>query len=105
MHGSSFEKPLLIEMTTFGVDDWLFVANVELFLVICIGMRVYAWAGIALALHAALIVVTRVQPRMLGVYFKHTQQKTAYTSWSNLPPKRSKKPLLMNRLVGERNYE
>ncbi len=90
---SEIRKSLLTEQTTLGVDDWLFVINVEVFLVICVGMRFYAWAFVALALHFVLILVTRLQPRILGVYWAYMRQKTTYSSfWSDLPLKRGKRP-------------
>lgn len=92
MQTSSVKRSLLTEMTTFGVDDWLFVVNVELFLVIGAGLRIYSWAAIALSLHFVLMLVTKFQPRVLEVYLRHIRQSSRYTNWSGRSLQRGKRP-------------
>ena len=54
LESSPVRKSLLTEMTTAGVDDWLFVMNVEIALVMAMILRIYSWVLIAVFLHFVL---------------------------------------------------
>jgi type IV secretory pathway TrbD component len=99
MDSSPVHKSMLTEMTTFGVDDWLFVLNLELFLLMAIGLRIYVWAAIALGLHLALMVVTKYQPRVLTVYVKYIRQASRYSSWSCAPLVKGRRPKWLEELA------
>jgi len=92
MQASSVKRSLLSEMTTFGVDDWLFVLNVQLFLAFAAGLRIYSWTIVAVALHFVLMLVTKYQPRVLEVYIRHIRQSGRYTHWSSRTLQRGKRP-------------
>lgn len=62
IEGSTVKKSLLTELTTLGVDDWLFVINVQLFLVMAGMFKIYLWVIVSAVMHVALMVVTQVQP-------------------------------------------
>lgn len=102
LHRSRIKKSLLTELTTLGVDDWLFVINVEIFLVIGVALRFYGWAVVTLVLHFVLMAVTELQPRVLQVYFRHVRQRARYTSWSALPLQRGKRPMWLEDVEGGR---
>ena len=89
---SSVKKSLLTEMTTFGVDDWLFVINIQIFLVLAVGLRIFSWAAVAVAFHLVLMVVTKYQPRVLFVYLKYIRQSPAYKTWLGAYMKRGQRP-------------
>lgn len=91
IEGSTVKKSLLTELTTLGVDDWLFVINVELFLVMAVMFKMYLWVIVTAVLHVALMVVTQVQPRVLQVYFKFARQRVRYSSWCITQPARGAK--------------
>ena len=84
---------MLTEMTTLGVDDWLFVLNIELALVMCMGLRIYAWVVIAFLLHFVLMIVTRLIPNLLEVYFKYLRQFDRYCAAYSPGQKRGLRPV------------
>lgn len=77
---SRVRKALLTELTTFGVDDWLFVINVEVALIMGVVLRIYHWFAVALLLHFVLMIVTRVTPNIVQVYVRYMRQAQRYTS-------------------------
>ncbi|WP_090139936.1 hypothetical protein [Limnohabitans sp. DM1] len=89
---SDVKKSLLTEMTTFGVDDWLFVINLEIFLVLAVGLRIHSWFVMTVVLHMVLMVVTKFQPRVLFVYIKYVRQSAAYGSWLGARMNRGHRP-------------
>lgn len=88
---------MLTYMTTFGVDDWLFVLNVCLAIFITIAMRFYGWALVAFALHFCLMIVTRVSPNILECYLKHTVQSQKYSPFANVFQTRNLRPVGFDR--------
>lgn len=85
-------RSLLTEMTTFGVDDWLFVINIQALLILGAGLRIYSWLIVAAVLHLILMVVTQLQPRVLSVYWRYIRQRGRYTTWIHCELKRGKRP-------------
>lgn len=100
MTGSYVRKSLLSEMTTLGVDDWLFIINLELALFIIGLLKLHEWAAVTVFAHILLVWVTRAQPRLLAVYFRYMFQRDRYDAWSALPLKRGIRPLWLQALVG-----
>ena len=94
---SQVSRALLTEMTTWGVDDWLFIINVELLLIMGMLLRIYAWAIVAVFLHFALMVVTRVVPNILDVYYKHLRQANKYSPHYSPIQKRGLRPFKFGR--------
>jgi len=92
IQGSKMRRSLLTEMTTFGVDDWLFVINVQVLMILGAGLRIYSWAIVAVVLHLILMLVTQLQPRVLSVYMGYIRQRERYTTWINCELKRGKRP-------------
>lgn len=93
LNGTPVKKGLLTELTTLGVDDWLFVANVEIALIMGVGLRFYMWFVLAVFLHFVLMIVTRLQPNILLVYIRYMRQSSAYAgTWSPLQ-KRCLRPM------------
>jgi hypothetical protein len=93
LHSSSLNKGFLAELTTLGVDDWLFVANLEIALIMGVGLRFHWWFVLAIGLHFVLMIVTRLQPSILLVYLRYMRQSNKYVAaWSPLQ-KRCIRPL------------
>ena len=78
LESSPVKKSLLVQMTTFGVDDWLFVINLEVTLVIVMLLKIHFWAYIAIGLHFVLMMVTGMRPRLLEIYVKYMRQASRY---------------------------
>jgi type IV secretory pathway VirB3-like protein len=79
LQSSRVNKSLLTaDMTTFGVDDWLFVININVAIIMMVMLRIVSWGWVALAMHFVLMLVTRVSPNILLVYGKHLRQRDRY---------------------------
>lgn len=89
---SSVKKSMLTYLTTFGVDDWLFVLNVCIAVLVCVLLRFYAWAFIAIALHFVLMVVTRLSPQILLVYVRFRLQARLFTPGTSPLQRRGLRP-------------
>lgn len=85
---SEVKTSLLAYMTTFGVDDWLFVLNIEVALLVTMLLKIKSWALIAVLLHFVLVLVTRMAPHLLETYVKHLLQSDRY--WPGYSPLQSK---------------
>ncbi len=82
IESSPVRQSLLAEMTTFGVDDWLFVINIEVALIMGMALRIWQWFVLAFLLHFMLMIVTRLSPNIVMVYVKYARQAGRYTaSW------------------------
>jgi type IV secretory pathway VirB3-like protein len=92
LNSSEVKSSMLTYMTTWGVDDWLFVLNVSLAIFITTAMRFYTWAVVALALHFCLMLVTRISPNILECYLKHMKQADRYSPFFNVFQKRGLRP-------------
>ena len=93
LESSRVSHAMLTEMTTLGVDDWLFIMNIEMMLVMCMGLRIYAWVIVAFLLHFVLMVVTRQIPNLMEVYFKYWRQFDRYCATFSIAQKRGLRPL------------
>lgn len=91
---SKIKKSLLAEMTTFGVDDWLFIINIEVALFLVMMLRIRVWVFVALFMHFVLMLVTKLAPRVLGCYWKHMWQSDRYFSGNSPLQKHGKTPVL-----------
>ena len=94
LESSPVRKSLLTEMTTAGVDDWLFVMNVEIALVMAMILRIYSWVLIAILLHFVLMVVTKMVPNILNVYAKYLRQSGRYSARYSTAQKRGYRPAI-----------
>lgn len=90
LDSSVVRKSLLTYMTTLGVDDWLFIVNVEVALIFTMSLKLVYWPAIAVLLHFALMLVTKLSPQILESYAKHRAQASAY--WPGPSPLQSKNP-------------
>jgi type IV secretory pathway VirB3-like protein len=97
LHSSHVNRSLLTEMTTAGVDDWLFVMNVEIAIVMAMILRIYSWVLIAIALHFVLMVVTKVVPNILNVYAKYLRQSVRYSARYSTLQKRGHRPVMFGK--------
>lgn len=97
LESSPVRKSLLTEMTTAGVDDWLFVMNVEIALVMAMILRIYSWVLIAILLHFVLMVVTKMVPNILNVYAKYLRQSGRYSAGYSTAQKRGYRPTMYGR--------
>lgn len=94
LESSPVRKSLLTEMTTAGVDDWLFVMNVEIAIVMAMILRIYSWILIAILLHFVLMVVTKMVPNILNVYAKYLRQSERYSARYSTAQKRGFRPAM-----------
>jgi Type IV secretory pathway, VirB3-like protein len=99
LESSGISKSLLTDMTTFGVDDWLFVMNVSVALIMAMVLKIYIWCAIAALLHFVLMVVTRLVPNILGVYGKYFRQSNVYSAVYSPMQKRGLRPVNFGRGV------
>lgn len=97
LESSDISKSLLTEMTTLGVDDWLFVLNVEIALIMVMILRIHAWAVIAVVLHFVLMLVTKMVPNILYVYAKYLRQSGKYSARYSTSQKRGFRPLMFGK--------
>lgn len=81
-------------MTTMGVDDWLFIANLEIAVLVVMALHVYQWLVVTVVLHFVLMLVTKLSPRLLECYFVHIRQANYY--WPGRSPlqTRGKRPAM-----------
>ena len=93
---------MLAYMTTFGVDDWLFVINLEIAIVFTVSLKFHYWPVIAFGLHLVLMLVTKLAPHILESYTKHLQQAPRY--WPGASPLQTKnlRPLKFGRNESDR---
>lgn len=94
LESSPVRRSLLTEMTTWGVDDWLFVMNVEITLVMAMILRIYSWVLIAIALHFVLMGVTKMVPNILNVYAKYLRQSSRYCARYSTIQRRGFRPVM-----------
>ena len=92
LHTSEVKASMLTYMTTWGVDDWLFVFNVGAAIFVTTALRFYSWALIAFALHFVLMLVTKLSPNILECYVKHTRQADRYNPFANPLQRRNLRP-------------
>lgn len=78
IQSSPVRRSLMTYMTTFGVDDWLFILNLEVALMMTMLLKVRAWLVVALLLHFVLMLVTRLAPNLLECYIQHLRQARRY---------------------------
>lgn len=97
IESSAVNKSLLTEMTTWGVDDWLFIVNIEIMLIMAMLLRIYAWIIVAILLHFVLMIVTRMVPNILIVYAKYLRQSSAYCASYSPIQKRGFRPVRFGR--------
>jgi hypothetical protein len=97
LESSMVSKSLLTDMTTFGVDDWLFVMNVSVALIMTMVLKIYIWCAIAGLLHFVLMIVTNIVPNILGVYGKYFRQSNVYSAIYLPSQKRGLRPLKFGR--------
>lgn len=93
LESSAVSKSLLTEMTTLGVDDWLFVVNVEILFLMGGALRIYSWLFVAVFLHFVLMLVTRMVPNVLMVYAAHLRQASKYFAGFSPIQKRGLRPI------------
>jgi type IV secretory pathway VirB3-like protein len=91
------KKSLLTEMTTLGVDDWLFVINALVAVVIVMGMKIYAWVLGAIFMHFVFMIVTRVVPNVVEIYAKYLRQSDRYCADFSPSQKRGFRPAQFGR--------
>ena len=92
LRASEVKTSMLTYMTTFGVDDWLFVFNMSVAIFVTTALRFYSWALIAFTLHFVLMVVTKLSPNILECYVKHSRQADRYSPFGNPMQKRNMRP-------------
>ena len=97
IESSAVNKSLLTEMTTWGVDDWLFIVNIEIMLIMAMLLRIYAWIIVAILLHFVLMIVTRMVPNILIVYAKYLRQSSKYCASHSPIQKRGFRPIRFGR--------
>lgn len=93
IESSEISRSLLTEMTTLGVDDWLFVMNVCIAIIMVMILRIHAWAVIGFFLHFVLMIVTKMVPNILYVYAKYLRQAGKYCARLISGQKRGFRPL------------
>jgi type IV secretory pathway TrbD component len=94
---SKVHHSLLTEMTTLGVDDWLFVVNASIAVVFVMGLKITIWAGGAIVMHFLLMIVTRVVPNVIQVYAKYLRQADRYCADYSPSQKRGFRPVQLGR--------
>ena len=97
IESSAVNKSLLTEMTTWGVDDWLFIVNIEIMLIMAMLLRIYAWIIFAILLHFVLMIVTRMVPNILIVYAKYLRHSSTYCASYSPIQKRGFRPVRFGR--------
>ena len=65
LRASEVKTSMLTYMTTFGVDDWLFVFNMSVAIFVTTALRFYSWALLASVL--VMMVVSLASPLSGGV--------------------------------------
>ncbi len=89
---SEIKRSMLVYHTTLGVDDWLLVINVCMTIIVVTALRIYVWLFVAVALHFALMVVSRLQPCLLEVYVRFSLQSDRYSPFATARQKRNLRP-------------
>ncbi len=101
IQSSQVKSSMLAYMTTFGVDDWLFVLNLEIALLMTMILKITSWLLVAFAMHFVLMLVTRMAPQLLECYAKHLRQATHYRPGFSPLQKRGLRPVGFGREVAE----
>lgn len=78
LESSPVRPSLYTEMTTLGVDDWLFIINTEVAVMMVFALRLHQWVVIAVLLHFVLMMVTKLSPRLMECYFSYMRQSVRY---------------------------
>lgn len=84
IESSLVNSSLYTEMTTLGVDDWLFIINAEVTVMLVFALHIHQWVFIAVPLHFVLMLVTKMSPRLMECYFAYLRQSSRY--WSAPSP-------------------
>ena len=94
IHRSQVNTSMFVYKTILGVDDWLFIANLEVLLVVLSLLHMVEWIAAALVLHFVLMLVTRLSPRLVDCYWVHMRQANRY--WPGRSPlqTRGKRPAM-----------
>lgn len=93
LDSSEVKKSLLSQLTTLGVDDWLFVINLCTAILVTVILRFPRFLILSLLMHFVLMVVTQLSPQLLEKYLKHMRQSDRYTPWPMVTQKRGLRPL------------
>jgi type IV secretory pathway VirB3-like protein len=93
LDSSEIKKSLLSQLTTLGVDDWLFVMNLCTAILVSVILRFPRFLILSLLMHFVLMVVTQLSPQLLEKYLKHMRQSDRYTPWPMATQKRGLRPL------------
>ncbi len=94
---SKVKSSMLAYMTTFGVDDWLFILNIEVALLMTMLLKIHSWLLVAVVMHFMLVLVTRMTPQLLECYAKHLRQASHYWPGSSPLQKRGLRPIGFDR--------
>ena len=92
LESSAVNTSLLTIQTTFGVDDWLFVLNVCVAILIGVMLRIHVWAFVAALIHLVLMGVTQLSPSLLEVYVRFARQAPRYSPFASTATKRRRLP-------------
>lgn len=84
LEGSKVRTSMLAYMTTFGVDDWLFIINLEIGLIAVFLFRFYPWIGVMAVIHLLMVAVTKLRPHLLECYTRHMRQANRYAPGRNV---------------------
>lgn len=84
LDGSKVQASMLTYMTTLGVDDWLFIANLEVALIAIVLLRFYPWVFFMVVIHLLMVAVTRLRPHLLECYTRHMRQANRYAPGANV---------------------
>ncbi len=95
---SEVKTSLYTYMTTFGVDDWLFIFNAEVTVMMVFILKIFQWAVLAVLLHFVLMMVTKMSPRLMECYFAHLRQANRYWPGESPLQKRGQRPVMFLRV-------
>ena len=92
LDSSQVNTSLLTAQTTLGVDDWLFVLNVCVLILIGGMLRMHIWLPIAALIHLVLMGVTQISPNLLEVYVRFSGQASKHSPFATASSRKRRLP-------------
>jgi len=85
-------QSLLEVRTLAGVEDRLAILNATFALAIVMGMGLWPWLGVAVALHVLAARLTRYDPYLRRIYIRFARQADQYDPWPRVGPASGRRP-------------
>lgn len=79
-------------MVVFGVDWRMFAGNAMVLMLMAMMFKQFWWAVPALAAHLALMVATKRDPDMLGIYLAYAGQAACYEPQAEVEMHQGRRP-------------